>query len=794
MIVDAKVDYKQKKLILIRDDGSFEEKDTVYPYFYAIIPREKQGILERLVGAESAWVEPDPRIPIVLKGERYEPDSTYSVYRVYTESPTAVPKIASALRNLKVKIAASNLRYTIRNTFDLDVRFFDGIPLYYGFDSQLIAKLKNVKILVIDVEAIGGKPVLASLYIHRPFSEVHKDNVISLWLPEETSKLAKYLSDAAIIAGHNVLGFDIPVLRRAGISIDLLTKSVFDTSVLLVTYGSSLGVGSARSLLDVASVLRDEARITKEELEIKRNAKGNIAKLSKDELVKYNVNDVVLTVKLLDIFYPFAAVISALTQIPISEVLTLPAGMISEYFLLHFLELLGFIPEYNPTSIRLAGERVWLEAGSKEFRNVLQTDIKMMYPSFVLAHFIDPTLHIKEREFSRDTGIGVLYSAVKRLATVRKLTKDLKKSDPLFEAMDKGVKAILNALAYGVQGKQSGLAIMGNPWCPSTIFYGTMEAQYKTIDFLRSRKYQVIYSDTDSFFISLDDCKDDKECQEKAAAVVKELNEFLAKFGLEADVENIWDKMYIYGKKNYILKKGDIVIVKGSALINLDKFYTPEALSIQELLRFESKEERERYVKETIMNAPLEDLFVRGHNQIWRLISKDIQSVKRLKEAQDRYIRVLTPWNEKPTLILKKARGAQLLMPHSIPIVSLFLDGRQEIEIAELNPFNIIELRSLRLDGELSRIRAKYMVLDALVYYDRLYTVRIKDIRYGIRQRSEIKYFPMWYNGTYPLHPIGVLETLKGDIELRPIQIDEKMLRTAVLLETLKTLRSYGLL
>jgi len=794
MIVDAKMDYKQKKLILINDDGSYTEKDPIYPYFYAIMPKDKKGLLERLIGVEKAWVEVDSRIPIIRKGDRYEPDPSYTVYRVYAESPNLIPKLANSLKSLGVGISASNIRYIIRNTFDLDIRFFDSIPLYYGFDSELINKLKNVKMLVLDVEAIEGKPVLASVYWYKPFGEVRKDDVISLWLPEELDRLEKLLLDAGIITGHNILGFDIPVLRQAGLSIDLLTKSIFDTSVLLATYGNSLGVGSARSLMDVAAVLKEEAGITDDELGIKRKGGGNVSTMSKEDLVKYNVNDIVLTAKLLNIFYPFVAVISALTQIPISEVITLPAGMVSEYFLLRFIELLGYIPEYNFTTVKVSGERVWYEAEGKEFTKVLQTDIKMMYPSFVLKNFIDPTLHIKEKEFSRSAGLGVIYSAVKRLATVRNMTKQLKKQDPLFDAMDKGVKAILNALAYGVQGKQSGLAIMGNPWCPSTIFYGTMDAQYKAIEFLRSRKYRVVYSDTDSFFIVLNNCGDEKSCLELARKITNELNDFLAKYGLEADIENVWDKMYIYGKKNYILRGGDIVVIKGSALLNLDKFYTPEAISLTELLKIENKADREKYVRESIMNAPIEDLFIRGHNQVWRLISKDVQGVKRLREAQNRYIKVLTPWSEKPTITLKKARGAQLLMPHSIPLLTFFLDGKGSIEIASLNPFNIVELRSLRIDGELSRIRSRYNVGDALIYYDKLYSVKIIDVKYGIRQKDKIKYVPMWYNGVYPEHPIGTLEVLECSLELKPIDIDENLLRTSVLLETLKTLKTYKLL
>ena len=794
MIVDAKMDYKSRRLILIKSDGDVEEIDARPPYFYAMIPREKRGLLERVLGGEGVWLEEDWRTPIIYKGNRYEPDNNYVVYKVYSDSPAMVPQLSENLKKFGVRIAASNVRYIIRNTLDLDVRFFDAIPLYYGFDAEIMKRIRKVKALVIDVEAVQGKPVLVSAYWYSPFEEVRKDDVMSLWLPESESELRRLLARAPIIIGHNVLGFDIPVLKRAGYEIDTLTKSIFDTSVLLATYGSALKVGSARSLLDVATILAKDAGITEEELEIKRRVGGRVEGLSKEEMTRYNVNDVVLTAKLLNIFYPFVAVISALTQIPPSEVLALPGGMVAEYYLLRLIELMGYVPEYRQTEVRLKGERVWLAKEGVEYLKVVQTDVKMMYPTFVLQHYIDPTLHVGNEKFDRKTGVGVVYSAVRRLAEVRKLSKKLKKQDPLYEPLDAGVKAILNALAYGVQGKQSGLAIMGNPWCPSRIFYGTRESQFSTIEYLRKKGYKVVYSDTDSFFIALDNCENKDDCKTKVEELVKEINNFLARYGLEVDVEDVWDKMYIYAKKNYILRKGTIVITKGSALHNLDRYYTPEAVSIIELLKTDDKWEREKLLRDMIMSAPVEDLFIRGHQQVWRLIGKDPQSFKRQKERRERYMRVMTPWAEKPTLVLKKARGGQLYLPHSNPIFVLFLENGRDVDVAELNPFNIVELRSLKVDGEIMRLRGSYRLGDLLVYTDRIYTIKVKELKYGIRQGDKVRWWDMWYEGRFPPRPVGVLVALRADLDVRPVNIEENILRELVYRETRKTLVQYGLL
>jgi len=792
MIIDAKLDFKNRKLLLIKLDGTIDEIDAAPPYFY-LITKAKESAIKNLLSGEDAWLEPDNKTPIVYKGERYEPDPSYKVYRVYVEDPRRIPKISEALRNLGARIAASNVRYVIRLCFDNFVRFFNIIPLYYGFDKEAIKKIQNIEGLVIDVEAVEGKPILASVYRYRPFEEVRPDDVESLWLPEEADRLQYLLMKYPLILGHNIVGFDIPVLKRAGFVIDTRIKLLFDTSRVLATYGASLKVGSARSLLDVATILKDDAHISDQEIEIKRKVRGRIDKLSKEELVKYNANDVVLTAKILNIIFPFTAIVSGLSGIPPSEIMELPSGMVAEYYFLRFCELLGFVPEYRPTGIELEGERVWLEGGRTEYQRVLQTDVKMMYPSFVSRNYIDPTLRLPNGRFDRKSGLGILYSAVQRLITLRSYSKKLKNEDPLYEPVDAGIKAILNALAYGAQAKKSSLAILGNPWCPSTIFYGTREAQFKTIEFLRKKGIRVIYSDTDSFFIALPDCEGDK-CEEIAKEIVKTINEFLRQYGLEVDVEDIWDKMFIYSKKNYILKKGQIVILKGSALINLERMYTPECVSLREILATEDKQERLRLLKDMIESAPIEDLFVRGHQQIWRLIGKDTQSLKRQSHKKERYAKALTPWNEKPYVYLKKAGGGQMLLPHSNPIFALFLDGSETVNLEDLNPFNIVELRALKVDGHIARLKGRYTLGDLIIWNEGIYTLWFDGLYYVIETRGKIWKLPSRYEGKFGDRPIGTLRALEGKIGIKQIKIDEDLLRRLVLEETKATLRRYGFL
>ena len=49
MYVDAKVDYRNRRLILIRGDGGFDEVELVDPYFYVICKPSQCKSLQALL-------------------------------------------------------------------------------------------------------------------------------------------------------------------------------------------------------------------------------------------------------------------------------------------------------------------------------------------------------------------------------------------------------------------------------------------------------------------------------------------------------------------------------------------------------------------------------------------------------------------------------------------------------------------------------------------------------------------------------------------------------------------------
>ncbi len=793
--VDAKVDYKSGKLLLISPNGIEDTLDLLPPYFYLIVEKSKVRAVQALLNTEDTDVEPDPRKPVAFNGVKYVVNDDFKVLRVLTSSPNVIPKLSEELYEKGFRVSASNVRYVIRNCFDRFIRFFDVVPIYWGLDPTITDKISKAFGLVIDVETVNGKPVLASTLVYRPFEEPRREAVKAYKLPDEADELFEELNKFGIIYGHNIVGFDLPVLERSGIAIPKQTKLLFDTSVVLATYGSSLGVGSARSLLDVAEILAKDVGITDEELGIKRDVGGRVESLSWEEMSRYNANDVVLTAKILNSIAPFIYTVSAVTGIPTNQVIELPSGMIAEYAFLRFMELLGYIPEYRYSPARLEGERVYLYAENKTYSNVVHVDVKAMYPSFVLNNFVDPTLHVGNRSFDRMAGNGFLYSFVRRIFNVRMLTRRRKKEDLRYEPIDKGMKAILNALAYGVQAKSSGLAIMGNKFCPEKIFYGTREAQFSTIAYLNKKGYKVVYSDTDSFMI----IPNGKSVDE----VIKDVNDYLAQFGLEADLEEVWDTMFVYRKKNYILRKGDKVVFKGSALRNLDKYYLPDAVSLQQLIKTNDRSERLSLIKHSVYSARIEDLFIRTHQQVWRLIGKDVQSWKRLGERRSRYIVALTPWSEKPSIVLKKGHLSHFILPHSNPILSIFIryiesgkDGsfKVTIPIEEINPFEIVEFHGLRFEGPLMGIKARYGSYDLLGFNGRTFLVSLQDLRYVVKWGDKEVKLPCNYvvYGNSNTRPI--LASIEGVVKVRWVDIDDRIIRDCVYEYVKHKLREYGFL
>jgi len=803
--VDLKYSGK-KNIQMITPTRSTTMPFHVDPYFYVICRNERvKWAKEKQDGIRVINIWETDYTPIIRKGgSRYEPDPNYKVLKIFLSNPKYTREVAEEFKQEGFRVSAFNVKFLVRCAFDLGLRFFGAVPLYYGFDSTIIDKIKDVKILVLDVEAEGDKVTLVSTYEYRPFEEVSRENVRN-WEANELEDLEDYLRMFFIIGGHNIIGYDIPVLSRNGCRIDTGHKCIIDTCQSLTSWAPSLQVGSARSLLELSRVLKDECGVTDEEIEIKDEYGGRIFSLSPEELKLYNSNDVVLTCKILNVIFPFLAILSGLLQIPLSVLQTLSAGIVAEYFFLRWCELHGFVPEYS--AIRWSWKRQERAYALKEktlFRAekgwICQYDINMMYPSYVLHYYIDPTLLVKEPErtkslkadfsdvegiedeieFDRKGGLGILWSAVRYLKEVRLMTKKMKKENPLFSPVDKGVKAVLNALAYGVQGKQGSPTPLGNLACPVKIFFGTTKLQYKIYNSLRNLGYRVIYGDTDSVFVETDDPE----------RVEKLVNELIAP--LSVKLEGKGKAMYIYSKKSYIwfLEDGKVV-VKGSPFKSRVKFQLPKIVSERfEDLILANEDERFKIIEKAISEAETKDLFAHVTSPFYRLLGKDVQTVKRsTREERKRYGIVRTVWDDVRTIYLKKGNPSNWCSPSHFPLLKLLIEKGGEIDLSEFNGLTIVEACGLPIlkGGVLS----KNFSGRALLYMNgSLYSFTLNNLKFVIETKNDVKEVPSTQSDRVRG---GVLTNIIADYRAKEVEIDESNLRKLVLVHTVEVLKNMGL-
>ena len=353
----------------------------------------------------------------------------------------------------------------------------------------------------------------------------------------------------------------------------------------------------------------------------------------------YTSSDAFITFLIAQSWIPTLLFLSALSQIPLSSFNRISPGMIAEYTMIRYLEHVGFEPELvsrdygfgRASSIDWAS-KVVPESDRKiftlgkvyasspgVFRDVVEMDFSQLYPSIMLIERIDPTSLIPlkvvrrtedgyevasngeisgvrgfpvavggrssrsgyvdvEKIFYISTSYGVLTYLFSRIHNLRKITKKLKniaKQRGMYElaGLDQAVKIVNNSI-YGVMGKTRGLVCS---LAAAAIFWRSMQMFWQLVEEL-SKRYTVIYGDTDSVFISAPG-KDPGE-------VAREVSEIVAsRFGrgYSMELKGTYDMCIVPkqkrssepSRKSYIcMKNGRISVIKGE----LYKLEAPDAI------------------------------------------------------------------------------------------------------------------------------------------------------------------------------------------------------------------------
>ena len=182
------------------------------------------------------------------------------------------------------------------------------------------------------------------------------------------------------------------------------------------------------------------------------------------------------------------------------------------------------------------------------YENIIVLDFKSLYPSIIQTFKIDPySLLMKDVDtiqtlngYKFSASLHILPDFIDELMKLRDIAK--KKKD---KQLSQAIKILMNSF-YGVMGSYG--CRFYHPDLPRAITGSGHKLLLGSKDYLENKGLKVVYGDTDSLFVMLNDISvDDGEAQGKK--IVKELNSFWKnklkkEFKVESYLELEFEKYY----------------------------------------------------------------------------------------------------------------------------------------------------------------------------------------------------------------------------------------------------------
>jgi len=408
------------------------------------------------------------------------------------------------------------------------------------------------------------------------------------WLPDEAALLGRLEaltaeSDPDIIAGWNVIGFDLSILAarardlasRGARSSPTLALGACGEPMTLRQAGTMLAAQvPGRAVLDAPPVLRSsfvplpDMRLQTAARELLGQQKAidptvdkvaEIERMHREaplDLAAYNLQDAVLVSRILDRVHAVELLVHRAHNTGLF--IDRPGGSVASFDNLYLPKLhrAGAVAsDVTGTARGQALGGLVLDSTPGFYDNVIVLDFKSLYPSIIRTFHIDP-LGIAWAEREPDGALliqarGAMVSLHRNFNLLPEIIADLwQKRD---EAKARGERQLSQALKIIMN---SFYGVLGTPGCrffdpriSSTITGIGQEVIRTTAFILESSGRRVIYGDTDSVFVHLGPGKDDeaeKRGRELAAEVTAYWKTRLRKeLRLESVLELQFDKHYI---------------------------------------------------------------------------------------------------------------------------------------------------------------------------------------------------------------------------------------------------------
>jgi len=419
----------------------------------------------------------------------------------------------------------------------------------------------NFKLVSIDIECNGdgvlfsiglvGDGIDKVLMIGRPESTAELDYQIN-WCEDEIDLLSQFETeiqriDPDVLIGWNVIEFDFSVLHARAEALGISLKLGRNKEKMRLREGNFTritipgrvvvdGIDTLKnatyhydsfSLANVASIELGEEKLISTDNRLEEIIRQfNEEKLS---LANYNRQDCILVLrifeklKLLD----FAVVRSQLTGLELERMGGSVAAFTNLY--LPLLHRSGYVaPNLGDHGLSFDSPGGYVMSSQPGlYQNILVLDYKSLYPSIMRTFCIDPLGLIEglkkpdnaiegfnQAQFSRTE--HHLPELIRELAATRQIAKD--KDQPM---LSQAIKIIMNSL-YGVLGSKG--CRFYDPRLSSSITLRGHEIMQTTKQWIEEWGYEVIYGDTDSTFVRLDDVLNSHDCNEIGTKLAKKIN------------------------------------------------------------------------------------------------------------------------------------------------------------------------------------------------------------------------------------------------------------------------------
>ena len=552
------------------------------------VVKESKLLLGKKVEAFKVFVKNTTYVPrlsstLLQYGDCYEYDIPFA--KRYTIDKEIVPLVS-----YKISTSKSN-GMLVLNSFesaiegdapDLTALCFD-IEVYNPFQ---VPRPEKDPIIMISYFCIKGKEtkrgVITYKKIDKPFVEVVKD---------EKEMIKSFIQkvngfDADIIAGYNSANFDIPYLieRSKFLKIDFnISRFEGDTKVekhglvdrikiagrvhvdmyLVVRFIAIVGAAeyilklNRYTLKSVYEAISGNKKFIIEKADIHKMWDG--AKEELETLATYSLNDSEALQKIYESFIQIMFQLSKITYDSLSDVAVSTTGQLVDFIMMHnSVKFAGLIPN-KPTEQEIKARNMNPIEGAYVktpapgvYSKLALFDFRGLYPSIIISHNIDPSTVSSDAKEYYESPVGthfdksrkgIMPMILKQLIDQRAAVKKAYKKNPddlSLGSRSQALKILSNAF-FGYTGYPR------SRWysreCASSITAYGRQYIKETMEYAEKGGYKVVYVDTDSIVLLLENnTKDD------AIRFIKEYNLKLPE-SMELELEDFYTRGVFVGKK-----------------------------------------------------------------------------------------------------------------------------------------------------------------------------------------------------------------------------------------------------